>query len=337
MYMDNARNNPSTASLMIPPSRGMRNHSRDSFRARRSSGTLAREGGAGAPKFGMRVRLSMFGVPAMLLGATFAACVGSDPDPVDPDKDDTKEAGADVVTDSANSDAPPAGDADASSDAATDAGLPEKRFCSLADRDGGVDASAGKAPVLKWTATPPTSAGVPTVIATLVFGGCKLEVTTVALTPPGVQPSTGVLFIKSDAAGATCAEPKGFRFVASSYVDPQVLVAQHSFDARLFVVAHSLKGTPSGSSPVVLNVDQYDFATGDVLHSASNIVEGAPFSPPGPSRATQLTILGCDLIVRGDGSFAGAGGTNDGTFVATYNGFVAPEPQPVSAASFANY
>ena len=169
----------------------------------------------------------------------------------------------------------------------------------------------------------------------LTHGGCTLNVSTIPLTPPGQPPSTGILLHKIDTPAATCTEPKGFRLLGSTYGSPGVVVGHHSFDQRLFVVAYSRKNL-SGGSPNVLNVAQYDFVTGDTLHVARLAVNGASFTPPGPSTAANVTIHGCNLVLRGSGTFAGAFGDGN-VFSATYTGFVAVQPQPPSGADSASY
>jgi hypothetical protein len=291
----------------------------------------------------MRSRPFRVGTLAVCLAcatALTASCTGDDPFVVGTKPDEKDDASTTPSQDSSTT-PPPGNDATADVDsgvaADADAAAPEKRFCSLADRDGGVDASAATPPQVQWSPNPPQSAGVPAVISALTHGGCTVNVATVALTPPGQPPSTGILLYKVDAQGGTCSQPKGFRLLGSTYAaDPSVIVGQHSFDPRLFVVAFSTKGQ-SGGSPSILSVAQYDFTTGETLHHAAFAVTGVQGGPPGPSTATMVTVLGCNLILRGSGTFAGATGNNTGVFSATYTGFLAPEAQPTSFADSAYY
>ncbi len=268
-------------------------------------------------------------VASFLWGAALiAACVGEDPSTVPSDRSDGAPPLVEASTD------------DGAVEAGPGAEPPEKRLCSLAERDAGLAPGSGppSPPVVeRWSTDPPTSAGTPTIVAPLAHGGCVINVATVPLTPPGQSPSVGILLYKVDAPGSRCDQPKGYRLLGSSYAPPNVKVAQHAFDPRLFVVSYGVKASPSGSAPVNFTVAQFDFTTGDMLHRAGFAVKGTPPAPPGPSDVWDLVVHGCNLIVRGSGTFPGAVGASSGSFSATYAGFLAPEPQPLSFADSAMY
>lgn len=293
----------------------------------------------------MRASLFFF-TTSLVAGAIVLACGDDTSQSASTDNPDT---GTPSTTTPPSTTSPtPGGDASSDLDATTtegDAGDPIAVCTSGSPSDAG-------APVSIWTDTPPTPtpiATAPTIAATFTHGACTLTVESLLT---AAAPPQYTSYLRK--VGDQCAEAKGYAYLAAhSYAQPALVASAHPTDARLFAVAWAEKASPSGEIGPRTHLAQIDWFTGAPLHvallSAAGIISPPqplpqpllplpPFEVASPS-ISKLSIDGCSLIAGGTGTFPGATGTVTAarTFVATYDGFLAPFPQATSFAAKAVY
>jgi hypothetical protein len=249
------------------------------------------------------------------------------------------DAGTDVAVTPPQPPPPPAGGdsggTDSGADVASDSGGDVDagpRACTV----GPIDAST---PALtnQWSATAPIGNQPVVVAGTIVQPACTIVLATIEDQPVSGPPSWVIYLEKKDTTAGSCAEPKGYRALFTSYITPAAFLAESPLDPTLFVVAFDHKNSISGSSTVQLSMAQYDWTTGDVLHSAIFAVKGSSQLIPPGGMPTALSATGCDVTLSGTGTFPGATGTNTFAWTAHYLHFLAPEPQPASNADDAAY
>jgi hypothetical protein len=136
---------------------------------------------------------------------------------------------------------------------------------------------------------------------------------------------------KRDTREGTCTEDKGKTvLVASSYELPVAFIAKHARE-KMIVVAFD--GRYAHDSAVYTRLVQIDWATGARLHEGEMAVTGtSPFPVPQMLRPKSLAVDDRDVILDILGPLPGAG---DGeSFRAVYSGFLGPDPQLPSPASY---
>ncbi len=221
---------------------------------------------------------------------------------------------------------------DAIVEASADAGLDALQTCHRSTAD-----ASREGLVLRWDPIRPGD-GSPTkwVDPPLVASDCTVRIGVVRTSAaPPIQAS---YLERADTTPGSCIGGKGYRLLKSVYaMDAVALLAPHTEDATLFVVAVNSKGG-SGSSRELAMVTQIDWRTGDDLHVAMlQTADAAGNGSPIVIHPTALALSGCDMVFEGDGYFLGATGEQDAGFRATYSRFLAPERQEPSKAEEAHY
>jgi hypothetical protein len=136
---------------------------------------------------------------------------------------------------------------------------------------------------------------------------------------------------KRDTREGTCTEDKGKTvLVASSYEPPVAFIAKHARE-KMIVVAFD--GRYAHDSAIYTRLVQIDWTTGARLHEGEMAVTGtSPFPVPQMLRPRSLSVDDRDVILEITGPLPGAG---DGeSFRAVYSGFLGPDPQQPSPASY---
>jgi hypothetical protein len=137
---------------------------------------------------------------------------------------------------------------------------------------------------------------------------------------------------KRDTREGTCKEMKGTNvLVSSSYEKPVAFIGKNEHE-RMIVVAYD--GRFAADTAIYTRLVQIDWMTGQHLHEGQMAVQGtSPFPIPDALRPTSLTVDARDVVLGVAGQFPGAGAGDQ--FHAFYTGFLGPDPQMPSSASWA--